>query len=416
MNPVLLAPAGNFESLSAALNNGADAVYFGVGNLNMRSRATVNFKEEDLPLIASLCHERGVRAWLTLNTVIFDEELEAVRTLCRSALAAGIDAVIAADAAVLTIARETGLSIHLSVQANITNLEAVRFYSRFADVMVLARELNLAKIEAICRGVREQNIRGPSGELVQIEVFVHGALCVAVSGKCYMSLAVFNSSANRGDCYQPCRRAYNVRDAVNGQELEIDNHYVMSPNDLCTIDILPRILNAGVSVLKIEGRGRAADYVATVTKVYREAVDLWKNGSAPSEDQMEQWKKRLYEVFHRGFWHGGYYLGEKTGEWTASSENKSTIRKEYLGQVVHYYPKAKVAEIRLTAGTLGTGERFLVMGPTTGAVEGVVSSLRVNDVPAEQGGKGDFVTFPFDTVVRKNDAFYKLVEREDSTD
>ena len=394
MTPLLLAPAGNFESLSAALNHGADAVYFGVGSLNMRSRATVNFREEDLPLIAGMCHERGVQAWLTINTVVFDEE-------------------IAADTAVLMIAKEQGLGIHLSVQANIGNLEAVRFYAQFADVMVLARELRLSQIRKICDGIRREKITGPSGELVRIEVFVHGALCVAVSGKCYMSLAVFNSSANRGDCYQPCRRSYTVRDSVNGQELAIDNHYVMSPNDLCTIDILPRILEAGVSVLKIEGRGRSADYVAAVTQVYREAVDAWKNGIVPEAGQLELWKKRLHEVFNRGFWHGGYYLGEKVGEWTASSENKATLVKVFAGLVLHYYPKSKVAEVRLTSEGVRVGDRFLVTGPTTGAVEGVVTSLRTDDVPAESAEKGSEITFSFDSVVRKNDQFYLLVLRKE---
>ncbi len=413
MTPLLLAPAGNFESLSAALNHGADAVYFGVGSLNMRSRATVNFREEDLPLIAGMCHERGVQAWLTINTVVFDEELDSVRSLCKAAKEAGIDAVIAADTAVLMIAKEHGLGIHLSVQANIGNLEAVRFYAQFADVMVLARELRLSQIRKICDGIRREKIAGPSGELVRIEVFVHGALCVAVSGKCYMSLAVFNSSANRGDCYQPCRRSYTVRDSVNGQELAIDNHYVMSPNDLCTIDILPRILEAGVSVLKIEGRGRSADYVAAVTQVYREAVDAWKNEIVPEAGQLELWKKRLHEVFNRGFWHGGYYLGEKVGEWTASSENKATLVKVFAGLVLHYYPKSKVAEVRLTSEGVRVGDRFLVTGPTTGAVEGVITSLRTDDIPAESAGKGSEITFSFDSVVRKNDQFYLLVLRKE---
>ena len=245
-------------------------------------------------------------------------------------------------------------------------------------------------------------------------MFVHGALCVAVSGKCYMSLAVFNSSANRGDCYQPCRRSYTVRDSVNGQELAIDNHYVMSPNDLCTLDILPRILDTGVSVLKIEGRGRSADYVAAVTQVYREAVDAWKNGISPDAEQMGLWKKRLHEVFNRGFWHGGYYLGEKVGEWTASSENKATLVKVFAGLVLHYYPKSKVAEVRLTSEGVRVGDRFLVTGPTTGAVEGVITALRADDIPADSAGKGAEITFPFDTVVRKNDQFYLLVLRREN--
>ncbi|MBR2363924.1 MAG: U32 family peptidase, partial [Lentisphaeria bacterium] len=335
MSVHLLAPAGSFESLSAALSNGADAVYFGVGKLNMRSRATVNFTMKDLPVIAEMCHKKGVQAWMTLNTVVFDEELEEVRTLCEAAKKAGIDAVIASDHAVLEIARQKSLSIHLSVQANITNLESVRFYAKYADIMVLARELTLKQISRICKGIKEERITGPSGNPVKIEVFVHGALCVAVSGKCYMSLALFNTSANRGDCYQPCRRAYTVKDAVNGNELEIENHYVMSPQDICTIEILPRLLEAGVSVLKIEGRGRSADYVAKVTAVYREAVDLWKQGGKPEKEVLEVWKNRLGEVFNRGFWHGGYYLGEKSGEWACSGENKASRKKILCGKVVN---------------------------------------------------------------------------------
>ena len=415
MRPLLLSPAGNFESLSAALANGADAVYFGVGSLNMRSRASVNFTEEDLVPVAEKCHACGVEAWLTLNTVVFDTELDTVKRLCSAAKQAGIDAVIAADTAVLQIAREAGLSIHLSVQANIANLEAVRFYAQFADVMVLARELKLSQIAAICKGIREQNITGPSGELVRVEVFVHGALCVAVSGKCYMSLAVFNSSANRGDCYQPCRRAYTVRDSVNGQELEIDNHYVMSPNDLCTIELLPQLLSAGVSVLKIEGRGRSADYVACVTRVYREAVDLWKAGAAVEPAQLESWKKRLGEVFNRGFWHGGYYLGEKVGEWTASSENKSTLVKVLTGQVLNYYAKAGIAQIRLNSGVVHQGDRFLITGPTTGAAEGIITSMRVNDLPGIIAEKGAEITFELSTPVRKNDRFFILTPRDNES-
>lgn len=412
MSVKLLSPAGSFESLSAALENGANAVYFGVGKLNMRSRGAVNFTVKDLPEITQKCHARGVEVWMTLNTVVFDDEIEQVKLLCNAAKNAGVDAVIAADTAVLEIAKAAGLSIHLSVQANIANLEAVRFYARYADVMVLARELSLSQIAAVCKGIREQHITGPSGELVQIEVFVHGALCVAVSGKCYMSLAVFNTSANRGDCYQVCRRAFTVRDAVNGSELEIDNHYVMSPKDLCTIEILPKLLEAGVSVLKIEGRGRSADYAAVVTKVYREALDLWQKNLSPDEALLEKWKKRLGEVFNRGFWHGGYYLGEKCGEWAASAENKATRKKVFCGRVVNYFAKPKVVQVQLTGAGIKNGDTFLITGPTTGAVEGVTDSLQIDGIPAEQAEKGSEITFPFDTVVRKNDAFYILQNNE----
>lgn len=408
MSVKLLAPAGSFESLSAAVANGAHAVYFGVGKLNMRSRGALNFTLEDLPKVTQMCHSRNVEAWMTLNTVVFDDEIEEVKRLCRAAKEAGVDAVIAADAAVLEIAKAAQLSIHLSVQANITNLEAVRFYARYADVMVLARELSLPQIAAICRGIEKEQITGPSGELVKIEVFVHGALCVAVSGKCYMSLAVFNSSANRGDCYQVCRRAFTVRDAVNGNELEIDNHYVMSPRDLCTIEILPEILDAGVSVLKIEGRGRSADYVAAATQVYREALDMWQNRKAPDKGVLEKWNKRLKEVFNRGFWQGGYYLGEKCGEWAASAENKATRKKILCGRVLNYFAKPEIAQVQLTAAGVKKGDTFLVTGPTTGAVEGIISSLYENDRSTESAAKGSEITFPCGTVLRKNDVFYIL--------
>ncbi|MBO5760514.1 MAG: U32 family peptidase [Lentisphaeria bacterium] len=412
MSIELLSPAGSFESLSAALANGADAVYFGVGKLNMRSRATVNFTIEDLREIAERCHEKGVKAWMTLNTVLFDGELEEARLLCKAAKKAGIDAVIAADTAVLEMAKKENLSIHLSVQANITNLEAVKFYAKYADVMVLARELNLQQIAAICEGIRRENITGPAGKLIKIEAFVHGALCVAVSGKCYMSLALFNSSANRGDCYQPCRRSYTVRDTVNQNELAIENNYVMSPSDICTIEILPRMLDAGVQVLKIEGRGRSADYVAKVTKVYKEAILLYEKNIVPPEEQKENWKKSLQEVFNRGFWHGGYYLGEKIGEWAESGENKATRKKVLCGKVLNYFSKAKIAQILLTSGDVKKGDSFLVTGPTTGAEEGVLTEFQANDRKAESASKGMEITFPFEKTLRKNDSFFLLITRE----
>ncbi len=413
---ILLAPAGDFGSLHAALRSGADAVYFGVGTLNMRSRAAANFRREDLPRVAELCHGAGARAFLALNTIVYDSEIPAVRSICAEAEKAGIDAVIAADPAVLAAVGEAGLPAHLSVQANVANLAAVRFYARYADVVVPARELTLAQIGRLCAGIREQDIRGPSGNLIGVELFVHGALCAAVSGKCYMSLAVFNTSANRGNCYQPCRRSYTVRDTVTGQELEIDNRYVMSPRDLCTIRILPRILDAGVSVLKIEGRGRSSDYVAAVTRVYREAVDAWRDGLRPDRGRLAQWEKRLGEVFNRGFWHGGYYLGEKTGEWAESAENRSTLVKTFAGKVTHWYPKLKVAAVRLTARGVRAGERFLVTGPTTGVVEGVIDPLRAEDAAADSAAKGAEITFPVPELVREGDKFYILSERNAEED
>lgn len=409
MKPLLLAPAGDFESLEAALQNGADAVYFGAGKLNMRARATVNFTEEDLPEIVRRCRRAGnVKAWLTLNTVIFEEEREEIRRLCRLAAKAGIDAVIAMDPAVICAAEENGLPVHLSVQANVSNTESVRFHSRYADVVVLARELSLDRIAGICREIREQGIRGPSGELVKVEVFVHGALCVAISGKCYMSLAEFNSSANRGACFQSCRRKYTVRDAETGAEFLIDNHYVMSPKDLCTITRLGEILDSGVSILKIEGRGRSADYVARTVSVYRNALDLWLSGKRPSPDQCAEWKRILAEGFNRGFWEGGYYLGRELGEWAGTGDNRATVKKIFLGTVVNYYPKAKAAEVHLTSESLHDGDRLLVTGNTTGVIEFKVNGLRVDDLPVPCAGKGVRTTFQCETKLRPNDKVYRL--------
>ena len=412
MAVTLLSPAGSFESLNAALNNGADAVYFGVGKLNMRSRGAVNFTLEDLPQITGSCHARGAKAWMTLNTVVFDGEIEEVKTLCQAAKNSGVDAVIAADMAVIAAAREAGLSVHLSVQANIANLEAVRFYAAFADVMVLARELTLDKIARICRGIEEEKITGPSGELVKIEVFIHGALCVAVSGKCYMSLAVFNSSANRGDCYQVCRRAYTVKDSVLGNELEIENNYVMSPKDICTVGAIGKILDAGVKVLKIEGRGRSADYVAKATAVYREAVDMHEKGVTPSKEEKEKWLKELESVFNRGFWQGGYYLGEESSMWAQGADNKASKVKVLCGKVMNYYRKAGIVEVLLNAREIRKGDNFLITGPTTGAVEGQLEAFQVENEVREEAHKGETITFPYKECVRKNDSFFILQKKE----
>ena len=408
MEPVLLAPAGDFESLEAALQNGADAVYFGIGRLNMRAGAAANFSPDDLPEIVRRCRARRAEAWLTLNTIVYDGELDEIRKLCRRAKEAGIGAVIAMDPAVIGAACEIGLQIHLSVQANVSNMESVRFHSRYADVVVLARELSLEQIARICREIRRQEIRGPSGELVKVEIFVHGALCVAISGKCYMSLAEFNASANRGTCFQSCRRKYTVRDAETGAEFLIDNQYVMSPKDLCTIECLGAILDSGVSILKIEGRGRSADYVARTVSVYRECVDLWKSGKKASPEQCSEWKRRLAEVFNRGFWEGGYYLGRRLGEWSASGENRATLKKVFLGTVVNYYPKAKAVELLLTSDALQDGTRLLVTGKTTGALELPAEGLRVEDTPVQIAQKGSHVTFFCGTKLRPNDKVYRL--------
>ncbi len=409
--PQLLAPAGSFESLEAALRNGADAVYFGVGKLNMRSNATVNFSADDLPELSFRCHSRGAKAYLALNTILYDSELEEARELCRKAKEAGIDALIVSDPAVMRMANAEKLPVHLSVQANIANLETVRFYAQFADVAVLARELNLEQIAYLCRKIREEGIRGPSGRLFQVEIFIHGALCVAVSGKCYMSLAAYNSSANRGACFQNCRRAYTVRETETGTEFTIDNEYVMSPRDLCTLEFFDRILASGVSILKIEGRGRSADYVAHVVRAYRSALDRWLEGGSLSAEELRKWEEDLASVFNRGFWKGGYYLGNKLGEWAGCGDSQATVRKEFLGKIVNFYRKISVAELRITSGKLRTGEKILVTGETTGAEELTVEELLLDGRSIAEAEKGMTVTFRSPVRFRVGDKVYLLTKR-----
>lgn len=410
----IMAPAGSFESLAAALQGGADSVYFGVGKLNMRSRATVNFSEEDLPEIAARCHAAGARAYLTLNIIVYDEELEAVRNLCAAAKAAGVDAVIASDLAVIVHAHSIGLEVHMSVQANVCNMAAVKFYASYAEVVVLARELTLVQIRRIIDGIRKEHVRGPSGNLLRVEIFAHGALCVAVSGKCHMSLAAYNSSANRGACFQNCRRAYRVTDEETGNELVIDNKYVMSPRDLCTVQVLDQILDAGVSVLKLEGRGRSSDYVRTVTSVYREAAQACLEGTF-SPDRADAWLERLESVFNRGFWQGGYYLGVKWGEWSGSANSRASLLKIHIGKVGNFYRKNGVAEIRLEAGGLSVGQTILMAGPTTGSVRVEVDAMQheteAGMVPVESAEKGETVYIVVPERVRRRDKVYLLRPR-----
>lgn len=407
----IMAPAGAFDSLSAALRAGADSIYFGVGRLNMRARATANFTIRDLPGVVRRCRTAGVRAYLTVNTIIYDEELPEMRQLCDAAKAAGVDAVIASDPAVIRYAHSIGLKVHLSVQAGVSNLESLRFYAAYADVAVLARELTLPQIKYIADAVRREHITGPSGELVRIEIFAHGALCVAVSGKCGMSLAVYGSSANRGACFQNCRRSYRVTDAESGDELVIDNQYVMSPKDLCTIAVLDRILESGVSILKLEGRGRSADYVSAVTSCYREAVEACGDGSF-GQAKISGWLERLQDVFNRGFWHGGYYLGEKLGEWSAAGNSRSRMRKIHLGRVRHYFPKLRVAELSVEAVNLEKGREVMVTGPTTGAVRFSADEIRVDGNPVRVAEKPVLASVPVPVKVRPNDQVYLLEVRK----
>jgi len=403
-----MAPAGSYESLSAAIRAGADSVYFGVDKLNMRSRAASPFHLGDLRRIARICRWCGVKSYLALNVIVYDEELDLIPEICAAAKAANIDAVIASDIATIEYARSIGLEVHISVQANISNIAAVRFYARYADVMVLARELELEQITAITKAIREEDIRGPKDDLVQIELFAHGALCMAISGKCYMSLGCYNQSANRGACFQNCRRAYRLVDVETGDELEVQNRYIMSPKDLCTIQHLDRLADAGVTVFKLEGRARTAQYVSTVTSAYRRALDAVEAGTYRSED-FDPLEVGLAEVFNRGFWDGGYYLGSKMGEWAASGHSQATKKRIQLGVVSNYFNKIGVVEFTLWQQELLPGGEILIEGPTTGAVETVAETLRVDGQPADKAVKGDKVTFALPVKARRQDKVFLLV-------
>ena len=406
----LMAPAGNFESLQAALDNGADSVYFGVEQLNMRARASVNFTLDDLPEIAKRCEAKGVRSYLTLNTIIYDHDLSIVKTLITQAKEENITAVIAMDQAVIAMAREKQMEVHISTQINVTNIETVKFYALFADTMVLSRELSLRQVKKITEHIEKEQIKGPSGKLVEIEIFGHGALCMAVSGKCYMSLHSQNSSANRGACKQNCRKKYTVIDQETGFEMELDNEYIMSPKDLCTIDFLDEVVDAGIKVLKIEGRGRAPEYVAKVIKCYREAIDSIENGTY-SKEEVITWMKTLETVYNRGFW-SGYYLGQKLGEWSKGSGSHATQKKVYIGKGTHFFPKANVGEFKIEAYNINVGDTILITGPTTGAQELVVEEFLVNDKKSTEGTKGDMVTIKLPFRIRQSDKLYKIVENK----
>lgn len=404
----IMAPAGSYESLMAAIQGGADSVYFGAGEMNMRSASSINFTTADLNKIAGICRDNGVKSYLTLNVVVFDDEVEQMKRIVDSALAGGISAIIASDLAVIRYAFDAGMEVHLSTQLNITNIEALRFYSQWADVAVLARELNLDQVSRISRLIREQDIRGPHGELVRIEMFVHGALCMATSGKCYLSLHETGMSANRGKCRQTCRKAYIVTERETGYELAIDNEYIMSPKDLCTIGFADRLIDAGVSVFKIEGRARSPEYVKTVTSCYDEAVKAVADGSY-NEDKIAGWRERLASVFNRGFW-DGYYLGQKLGEWNSRYGSSATKRKEYLGKVTNYFAKIGVAEIKLENGDLEQGEPLLITGPTTGVIEFPAGEIRVDLKETEKALKGEYCSLATPETVRRADKVYKWVD------
>ncbi len=403
----IMAPVGSYESLMAAIQAGAGSVYFGVEQLNMRARSSNNFTLDDLKKITEIAHSKGVKTYLTVNVVVFDTELEQLRQIIDAAREAGVSAIIASDVAAIQYARQVGVEVHISTQVNITNIEAVRFYAQFADVVVLAREMNIGRVWEISRQIKEQNITGPSGKLVRIEMFVHGALCMAVSGKCYLSLHEMNSSANRGSCMQTCRRAYTVTDKETGAELEIDNEYIMSPKDLKTIHFLNKLLDAGVSVLKIEGRARSAEYVYTVVECYREAVQAhFDDDFTPG--RVADWDERLSSVFNRGFW-DGYYLGQRLGEWSKNYGSLATHRKLYVGKGLNYFSNLKVAEFKLETGPLRVGDEIYITGPTTGLVKTVVSEIQLNKQSVEEAPKGSYISIPVDTKIRKSDKLYRIV-------
>ncbi|PZX16663.1 putative protease [Breznakibacter xylanolyticus] len=404
----IMAPAGSYESLMAAIQGGADSVYFGVEKLNMRARSSANFTIADLHEIVRISREHGVKTYLTVNTVLYDDDLPVMRDVIDAAKEAGVTAIIAADQAAIHYARSIGVEVHISTQVNISNIETLKFYSHYADVVVLARELNMTQVAAIHREIERQQIKGPSGELIRIEMFVHGALCMAVSGKCYLSLHQYNSSANRGGCLQTCRRSYVVTDKETGNELEIDNEYIMSPKDLKTIGFLDTVLKSGVRVLKIEGRARSADYVKMVVSCYHEAVAAVIDGTFGPE-KVAVWDERLSTVFNRGFW-DGYYMGQTMGEWTENYGNKATRKRVYAGKVTNYFPKLGVAEILLETRGANQGDTILITGPTTGVMELVIGELRVDLQPVDVADKGVRFSMPVPEKVRRSDKVFLLVD------
>ena len=406
----IMAPAGCWESLSAAINAGADSVYFGIEKLNMRSRSSNNFTTEDLHKIVALCKSHNVKTYLTINTIIYGEDLPLMREIVDNAKEAGVSAIIASDVAVMQYAVSKGVKVHLSTQLNISNVEALKFYAQFAEVVVLARELNMTQVAEIYKQIVDQNITGRGGEQIRIEMFCHGALCMAVSGKCYLSLHELNASANRGACMQVCRRAYRVHDVDSDIELEVDKKYIMSPKDLKTIHFMNKMMDAGVRVFKIEGRARGPEYVKTVVSCYREAIEAYLNGSF-SQEKIENWDTRLAKVFNRGFW-DGYYLGQRLGEWSAAYGSKATHKKVYIGKCTNYFQKIGVAEFLIEAQGLDVNDEILVTGETTGAYEDVVEEVRVDLLPVNHVDKGVYCSIKTKEIVRRNDKLYKIVPVE----
>lgn len=401
----IMAPVGSFESLTAAINAGANAIYFGVQGLNMRSRSSANFTLDDLRDIAARCNAAGVNSYLTVNTIMYDDDLAKMRGIIDAVAASDITAIIASDIATILYARSRDVEVHISTQCNVSNIEAVKFYAQWADVVVLARELSLEQVKAISDAIREQDIRGPRGELVRIEMFCHGALCMAVSGKCYLSLHEMNSSANRGACTQICRRGYRVTDLETGDELNVENKYIMSPKDLKTIHFLNKMIDAGVTVFKIEGRARGPEYVATAVECYSEAIDAICGGTY-SDEAVKAWDERLSRIFNRGFW-DGYYLGQRLGEWSSKYGSSATRVKHYVAKGVKYFSRLGVGEFLMEAGELRVGDEIVITGPTTGALMITVDSIMVGCKPVDKAVKGDAFSIPVPAKIRPSDKLYR---------
>lgn len=402
-----MAPVGSYESLAAAIQGGADSIYFGIEGLNMRARSANNFTTEDLRKIVAICREHDVKSYLTVNTVIYGEDLDLMREIINAAKEAEVSAIIASDVAPMSYANSIGQEVHLSTQLNISNVEALKFYAHFADVVVLARELNLEQVHEIYKQIVEQQIKGPKGELIRIEMFAHGALCMAVSGKCYLSLHELNASANRGACTQICRRGYTVKDKDTDIELDVDNQYIMSPKDLKTIHFMNKMMDAGVRVFKIEGRARGPEYVRIVTECYKEAVKAYCDGTY-DEEKIAAWDERLSTVFNRGFWNG-YYLGQRLGEWTSKYGSSATKKKVYVAKAIKYFSEIGVAEFEMESQTLKVGDEILITGPTTGALMQTIEEIRVELKPVEETVKGERFSFKVNEKIRPSDRMYKLV-------
>jgi len=406
----VMAPVGSYESLMAAIQGGANSVYFGIEKMNMRANSSNNFTFDDLKKIVTICEENNIKSYLTINTVVYNKELDLMREIVTAAKKNKITAIIASDLSVISYAREIGVEVHISTQQNVSNIESLKFFAQFADVVVLARELSLDQVAEISKRIKEENITGPLGNLIKIEMFVHGALCMAISGKCYLSLHEKNSSANRGACLQTCRKAYTVTEKESGNQLEIDNEYIMSPKDLCTIKFLNKVLDAGVTVLKIEGRARPAEYVKTVSECYSEAIDAYLDDSF-DDKKIKDWTDRLSAVFNRGFW-DGYYLGQKMGEWSHKYGSRATKRKIYIGKTTNYFTKIKVAEFLIESYDLKLGDEILITGPTTGVVQTKVKEIRVDLKSTNIANKGALCSVAIDTLIRRSDKLYKIVDAD----